>query len=337
MNPDQRMNTQDRFRVRREIVGRHLNIDRWVNSKLGDFTCPAGHSHAWAMIDGAINLYCPGGKERRCFEELQELLVGIREDVRQAEGGQGFIRWEPTEEDRREHQRKVHYYRQVAHFAHAAKPVALSKRKTVEDLIAASPVRITQPLCSHWRLVLEHLFTLDDVIWIGEPHETSKPEYACNFKTVGNWLSRPVDCPANGPQWSPACWNALTFSRTQTEVRHQWFWPVEGDAPLSLEDQATLLLWLAQAYPLMSVTFSGRVSLHALFLRPRRTSPESWDRFRAALEAFEFDLGNFRIGGTTRCPGWLRQPDKPDMERAVWQELLYLNPAPWQQLQTLLS
>lgn len=327
----------ERLKSRRDIVTRHLQIERWINSKLGEFTCPAGHAHAWAMIDGPINLYCPGGQERTCYGRLQQIVTDIREEVREQEGKEGFAVWEPTEQDRQQQEQKLKYYDRVAFLARTAKPIALANRKTLDDLRAASPVQITHPINTHWRLPLQHLFEPDHVIWIGETHETSNPEFAGNFRTVRTWLTRREDYPAYGPQWSPACWKSNTFCRKQTEVRTQRYYPVEGDVPLSLRDQATLLLWLAKAYPLVSVTFSGRVSLHALFMKPRGVSADSWQKFKAVLEAFEFDLGNFRVGGTTRCPGWFRAADKPDMKQGSWQELLYLNPEPWKQLNRSLS
>jgi len=327
-------NFGDQLKLRREIVSRVVQAEvKWLNSKLGQLTCPAGHSNCWVHLDRAVNLHCPGGSERKCYAELQKLSDDIRAQIREAEGDAGCVQWEPTEADKRLAAMRVQYAEQVIYFYRNTRPIIFKKPKTVDDLCRTSPFVIPPQVENQWRWPLKYLFSPDSVIWIGESHETSEPEYQRNFRTAQQWLRRPPVKMANGPQWSPAVFPAGNYHRREENVVRQIYFPVEGDAPLSLDEQATAILWLSKVYPLASVTYSGRASLHALFLKPHKVDFESWQRFRALLDALEFDLGNFRRAGTSRCPGFLRSPDKPEMKTSAWQQLLYLDPSVWQRYQ----
>jgi hypothetical protein len=321
------LGTTDQLSARRAVAAAHLPAITWLSSNHGQFTCPEGHPDCWVYLDGAVTLFCPGGKERRCYPELQRLASEIRDELAEAEAEGGAPKYVPTEEDRRRWAEKAARREQVRFHYNRTRPLVFKQRKSLADLRKSSPRIIDWPRADDWRVLLRSLFPHHHIIWIGERSETSRPECATNFRSVDDWLKRKPGRPAYGPLWSPAAFKAGIYHRRQKNVLFQMYFPVEGDQPLTLDEQATALLWLSKVYPLAAVTFSGRVSLHGLFLRPLRTSFEAWQNFMALLEALDFDLGNFRWAGTSRCPGFYREPDKPQMKVGAWQELVYFDPS----------
>jgi hypothetical protein len=93
------------------------------------------------------------------------------------------------------------------------------------DAWEASPVRLDgRPEDDH-RLFLR-IFPEDAMIWIGERHQSGKPEHGANFQSAREWSQSPTP---PGPLICPAVFKTGAISRSADNVIDTPFLVVEGD------------------------------------------------------------------------------------------------------------
>jgi hypothetical protein len=205
------------------------------------------------------------------------------------------------------------------------------------DAWEASPLRLEKSPVDDWRLLLESLYAADDVLWLGNVHDSGHG-HADHFRIRGEWL----DC--NAPPGGLFC--AATFapgsvSRSACNVLRRPYIVTEADyldpvcaqkeargEPLSNVDKANnraacraVARWLVEecTLTLRALVDAGNKSVHAIFDNPGAD----------VLMQLAFLTG--RVGGLdaavlnqasqpTRLPGVRRSG------MALWQRLLFLNP-----------
>jgi len=310
------MTIAERLSQRRSIVAaaRDVTIDKWLAPNHGVGTCPRGHAGMWALLDDPIQLFCPGGRERDCWSELQEIVRDIRQEVASNEFGMLPLA-SPT--------RKTTNGPSI--FKADICPLqvwrdAMRRKGTLEDLFSSSPFRLKlEEPWQQWRLLLQHAFGPTDLIWVGRLWETSKPEFFDRFRSTSDWLKLPEDHynEALGSHWCCGSFR-WTGTRSAKYIDRQKIFSFEGDKT-PLQQQAHLLVHLIECgWPIASVTYSGGKSLHATFCTS--VTGGRFQSIKLLLKGLNFDISQFKRGGTSRLPGWSRH------ETRQWQRLVYLNP-----------
>ena len=68
-----------RLSARRQLANRiaGIQITRWTGPARAEGVCPLGHPHLWVCVGQRVSLFCPGGKDRRCSEELSRLRAEL--------------------------------------------------------------------------------------------------------------------------------------------------------------------------------------------------------------------------------------------------------------------
>lgn len=335
---------------RRKTAHYVLGEAKQISPTILQFTCPEGHDRAWAHLDGrGVYLRCPGGRERSCAEELRAMAGEINEQLREEGDDLLPIKVEDTATEAEKERLTaitIATYRRV-------RPQVLAVPKTMADLEAASPIPVADVAPErHWKLLIERLFrrTERGAIWFGPPWETG-PQFHKNFREPFKWLAIPDylrdGCTlrqAPGPQLCLGTFRAAdsdsyldnygrvkfhhrpgACNRRKASVIGQYLFNAEGDK-MSLDEQATIALWLTTKMEVYAVIYSGHKSLHILLYPPNRDIESGM----AMLRGFNFDLNNFRLGGTARCPGWFREPEpEKGMTEGAWQRLVYLRSPFW--------
>lgn len=318
------MNRNERLKARRQIVENHIEVRKWQTDDLGVGICPHDHEHLWMHIGDPIHLHCPSGPERRCWPDLQRLADEITDEVSQIEGGLPplRLRQELRPIVKRAALVDLPPLRELWTKMHA-------KPRQAEELINKSPFRIPADPRDQWQPLIRAAFMNSQNVWIGERHETSDKRFSSNFLPCSSWMQRSAkagrDAPAPGPLWRTGALLSGTLLRRKAEVLGQKLFAFESNKQL-LEQQAAALLWMIEeGVPIFSVAYSGNKSYHATVFFARGPADPGFDAVRRNLCALGFDLGPFRLAGTSRLPGYWRT-DTDDGE-ARWQTLLYLNPA----------
>lgn len=122
-----------------------------------------------------------------------------------------------------------------------------------------------------WRLMLETLYSSNDVLWLGEPKESGQPCHARNFRTRDEWLACPTR-PAG--RMAPGVFKPGSVSRCKEQLAASPYLIIESDELRSDPQSnkaasAALFQWLRKCgLKLAAVIDTGRRSLHGWFVRP---------------------------------------------------------------------
>jgi hypothetical protein len=197
------------------------------------------------------------------------------------------------------------------------------------DAWEASPVRLDgRPEDDH-RLFLR-IFAEDAVIWIGERHQSGKPEHAANFLTAREWSQRPM------PPWPlvcPAIFKAGAVSRSADNVITAPFLVVEGDAiDPDLEEKLTKTAAIKQdlaAGRMAEVEAQILLQQYEVNAEDRRRNREACLAIiRWLSEGCGLTLRAVVDAGNKSCHGWFdRPPEKFLNELVAMASGLGLDPA----------
>ena len=301
--------------------------------------CPGKHLHTnsdgWrdcvVYLSGAPTIKCV---HTSCAAEVENANRQLRSEIGRAERSED---WKPTPQEMR-HTKAVMEQRKAveASKAELARRANKTRTKILQrfawaevDAWEASPVRLDgRPEDDH-RLFLR-IFAEDAVIWIGERHQSGKPEHAANFLTAREWSQRPM------PPWPlvcPAIFKAGAVSRSADNVITAPFLVVEGDAiDPDLEEKLTKTAAIKQDLA------AGRMAeVEAqILLQQYEANAEDRRRNREAClaiirwlsEGCGLTLRAVVDAGNKSCHGWFdRPPEKFLNELVAMASGLGLDPA----------
>jgi hypothetical protein len=193
-------------------------------------------------------------------------------------------------------------------------PEILSKfRWPYQQIIANSPVKLTQNEPEHWKLLLQK-YEASDVVWIGDKFDSGKPEHASHFKTAADWLT---ESSAPGPLICPAIFKNTSFARSNDNIIARRFLVVESDT-LTRDAVGAVFRWLHECCELnlVAIVDTGGKSLHAWF----EIEEDLLDAQKLVLPALQCDPKLFTPSQPVRLPGALR-----DGVAGKYQKLIYLS------------
>ena len=157
---------------------------------------------------------------------------------------------------------------------------------TLAEFKASSPVAVPVNPQDGWRLFLECLFGLTDVLWMGHEMHSGYPIYAANFQTAESWLATHPQAPH--PFTTPSIFTPGSFSRTKANVVAGKYLVFESDVLNQLEQLAVgRYLREKHGLDLRAAIFSGNKSIHFWFHldSPQRLETPvaviSWPRSRS--------------------------------------------------------
>ena len=223
--------------LRQQVAEGLLGHIEWRSPTEGECACPgsAMHSsphrrrHTLVFLDGAPSVQCVHSS---CAAAVAEFNRRLRSEIGRAERGAD---WKPDPAEAR--QRQAERRARAEAEAEEARLVETAGR-ALEKILARwawaevdawedSPVRLDGPPEADHELFLRHVFPPDAVLWIGERHESGRPEFAANFRTAAEWCAAPA---APAPLVCPGIFRAGSFSRSAENVEHSPFLVVEADA-----------------------------------------------------------------------------------------------------------
>jgi hypothetical protein len=181
---------------------------------------------------------------------MRELFNALPEDVRR-------LRLRQTPEEKKEQGFRKHLRCLRALAQNRLLPTLRAKPIAINYWSEISPLDVNGvPVDQHWRLLLSGLYPQSEdgdsqYLWIGELHESGRPEYVVNFETVKEWLSRRYPY---GPQVSTALFRRWGHGRKGRDKRDLFqvasrskefagqplFWVLESDC-LSKEDFGSVI------------------------------------------------------------------------------------------------
>jgi hypothetical protein len=352
-----------RHRIAESVVG----AIEWTNEDRGYCRCPGENLHTGAtrrrhcmvLVNGAPTIKCVHSS---CTSAVEEANRRLRGEIGKAERGE---EWRPDPEELA----RCNRLREERHATEASKAELVrtagkARARILEryawpevDAWEASPVRVDgRPEDDH-RLFLR-IFPADAVTWIGERHESGKPEHARNFRTAAEWCELPA---APAPLVCPGTFKTGSLSRSADNLDGNPFLVVEGDTIDEIvaaktsraaairqdleggridEAKGTVLL---RRYALTEddrqrnreaclavirwIAEECRLTLRAVVDAGNKSvhgwydrPEESWIEEMATIAGgLGLDPATFRPSQPVRLPGWLRDTGR-------YQRLLYLNP-----------
>jgi hypothetical protein len=231
------MTTTANITLRQQIAEALLGRIEWIGAGKGACDCPAAalhtsatrRRHTMVFLEGAPTVQCVHSSCRPAVEELNHRL---RVEIGKAERGTDW-KPDPAEVEQRQAERLARTQSeaeeaQLVETAGRALEKILSRWAWSEvDAWEASPIRLDGPPEEDHRLFLHHVFDPEAVLWIGERHESGRPEHKANFRTAAEWCALPAS-PA--PLVCPSIFRPGSFSRSTDNVVASRFLVVEADA-----------------------------------------------------------------------------------------------------------
>lgn len=164
------------------------------------------------------------------------------------------------------------------------------------------------PLPEQRRMFIDHMFDLEDVIWIGDTQQ-SGPRFRHHFKTARTWLARRSDIP--GEFITHSTFQPGTVNRNGESIAKRKYMVLESDllAPSAL---AAVARYLRDYHGLLLraiVTTGGKrhapaPGLHFWFNYPGDSVIEDW---AAVLSGYEADVSTLRGPQPVRLCGCVRK------------------------------
>ena len=185
------------------------------------------------------------------------------------------------------------------------------------DFWELSPIRLLDDPRQDGALFLETMFAPEDVVWIGQHHETGKTLHVRNFRTMEEWANDLQHQPVSvGNYICSSTFKPGTFSRSLDCVDRLPFLVTESD-DLNFNEQCALIKWLSHYMTLRAIVHSGGKSLHAWFDRPPK---DDLKELRGIMLELMLDKGASGDVQAVRIPGVLRE------DTGNFQQLYYLAP-----------
>jgi hypothetical protein len=304
---------------RQAIAESVLGEIRWQDAITGFCRCPGIDLHSndnapkdcMVHIDGAPTVFCTHSS---CSAVIEESNRRLRSETGKAERAPGcqLARRKPTAEEL-ERQRKAVEAERLARNAKAALDGVLRDHAIAPaDLWMTSPTSLVGIKDADlWRHFLR-IFQGEDVVWIGDVHDSGAPNHARNFRPVAEWLACPT-CP--GPRVAPASFKGGSYRRSAQSVETHRLFIVEHDK-LGFQNQCAIIQYVRQWCRLRAVVFTGNKSLHAWFDLP---AADTLERLGVMLPAWGIDDAGFRPAQPFRMPATIHE------KSGRYADLLYLD------------
>lgn len=311
------MSTDLRFAVAKGILGEITELPN-----VGLFVrCPGADSHTGKNCPRDCQLNLEGVPGLHCFhtscrEAVEYANHALRSAIGKVERGAGIappLPRKPSPEELARRERKQLLAKARDDARRWRKSIIDGVAPTPAELVASSPVPIPESPIDHWRLLLNALFTPEDVVWIGDKCDSGRSEHAARFRTVPAWLA---ETEARGPFTVPASFKPGAFSRSKANVANRRFLVIESDT-LTKPQTLALFEWCRPFMPLRAVVDTGGKSLHGWFEFLHLTG-DRFEELKIILPELGADPALFREAQPCRLPGWEREPGR-------FQRLLYLD------------
>lgn len=197
------------------------------------------------------------------------------------------------------------------------------------DFFDESPLRLEPSHDAQTRQMIEWLFNPDDLLWMGDTHDSGSPGHRANFRTAKDWIQFP-DLP---PRLSAGTYREGSYSRSQDNIVTRPFLIIESDELIghkpATDDEreenrrlnAGLMRFLTDRFHLefRALIDTGGKSLHGWFTHP---GEETTQALAKLLDGLAIDSAVFHRASCAplRAPGCLHEATG---KRA---SLYYLNP-----------
>lgn len=297
----------------KRIAEQLLGSIEWDRDTLGVCTCPGVNHHTTPSKIRDCLLYLNGPPTINCFHNscagaIENANFNLRSAIGKAKVASAPTKFIPSIQEqlqRGERQREKRAKEQLVKRSQDSLPIILEKYSgSPADLWEESPMRPPEDPREHGRLLL-HLFSADDIVWVGGIYDSAKDGQdeqkktaaAMHFKSAGEWLDSPA--LPEGPLICPATFKEGSHSRCIANVENQPFLVVESDE-LSHEDFVAVLNFLRQTLRLRAVVDTAGKSLHGWFDYP---SDSQLAELRIILKELKCDTAMFTPSQAVRLPG----------------------------------
>jgi hypothetical protein len=316
------------------IAERLLGAIDWGTDSNGYADCPGATLHTNSngkrdcrvSLDGAPTIYCV---HTSCKSEVEHANRALRSAIGRNSLGSS-LRRRLTPEERCQQQKRKALEARTDYLIRGAKASlpGILRDFAVDpaELFESSPVQLGDDATNDWRLLLE-LFNPDDVVWIGETHQSGNPRFARHFRTAREWLSADS---VSGSFTCPSSFKPGVSSRSNENIAAQRFLVVESDT-LSKAEHCAVFSWCRQFLELRAIVDTKNRSFHGWFDFPNE---ECFAELKIILPALGCDSKMFTPSQPCRLPGAIRQDGKAETDAHPldpWptpriQSLLFFNP-----------
>ena len=286
----------------RAICESVLGPVNWMERDQGYILCPGHQLHSTSNGPRDCRVYLHPVPSLNCFHSTCKELVREKAKALRRALNSGHTELKPvklTTEQKRDMERKA-YLRDLGIRARHGKGTLLKENAwTLEQLMNSSPVNLAAfKVEDHWKLLLEHCFRLDDMIWIGERYHSGEVHGVGHFKSREEWLAG-SHCP--GPLICPSTFKPGVFSRSTENVVSKPSLVVESDV-LSKDEMCAVFNWINHkvGIELKAVVDTGNKSLHGWFDYP---PPDIFEELRAVLPELGCDEKTLHPSQPVRLPG----------------------------------
>ena len=222
--------------LRQAVAGAVLGAIDWITEDQGYGDCPGQHLHTGragrrdcaVFLSGAPTISCV---HTSCATIVDDANRRLRSEIGKAERG---ANWRPNPQELARSKRRGEERRAAAAAKSNLLQAAQKRRATIlqnfawseVDAWEASPVRLDGRPGDDHRLFLR-IFPADAMVWIGDRHQSGRPENADNFQPAQQWSQSPTP---PGPLVCPAVFKRGSISRSADSLAATPFLVVEGDA-----------------------------------------------------------------------------------------------------------
>lgn len=277
---------------RREIVDGIIHDVDW-DGDIGYAPCPGvglhsnrktGPTDLMVVLSGAGNAWC---FHDSCHTVVHPLAETLREKFRE----NAIVELECDEESKK----REAYGLALSRVEGRARTIVLRKLldlppKPLDEWSAISPCPIPENVEEHAHLFVRSLFGNDDVLWMGQPHDSGQPQHLANFKTASEWLTRPA---LEGPFIGFTTFKPGIYHRGVDTIAARPYFVVESDS-ISKEQFGRIVEHVIESgFLLRALIDTGGKSLHAWFdvynrpikdyeseLLKHPDWPRGWDDYR---------------------------------------------------------
>jgi hypothetical protein len=276
---------KDLFTGFRECVAKDLHTNRSTKSDLR------------IKLDGAPTAFC---HHTSCASVIEEKNLLLRREIGKAQRGQdgNWKPYRPGPDDLRRQHERGQFQRLKLRAEKSLAQIVAAHSCDVADFWEWSSYRLDGDVVNDWRLHLR-LYPPTDEVWIGELHQSGKPEHVRNFRTVSEWLKERT---APAPHICPNPFKPGVHSRTAENIAEARFLVVESDT-LTKPESCAVLKWLSNILRMRAVVDTGGKSLHGWFEYPTTAALKE---LKVILPALKCDQGLFQLAHTCRLPGPMR-------------------------------
>jgi hypothetical protein len=299
----------------RRIAESLLTQIQWTSDDEGFCRCPGEHLHTHrngtkdckVFLRSPITITC---FHSSCREAVTDANSRLRSTVNTISSSLGEK--PPLTEEQKNQIEKARIKEQLRiRCANGRKRLLEDFRWPYAKIRSDSPATISENAADHWKVLLG-IFDPDDVVWIGNKYDSSKPHHSRHFRKVMEWATQPC-APAQFTCGST--FREESFARTNENVVNRRHLIVESDE-LDRDTVGAIFRWLRDnvGLELKCVVDTAGKSLHGWFEFP---NAELFDELRVALPEFGCDPKMFTASQPCRLPGARRDQG--------FQRLIYLS------------